>query len=68
LVFRRTFSREIKFYQNTYAAEQLRQAETAGIVGKEMKQFQSFILPLLLHIVQGEGLIASGTHRYTGNN
>jgi len=68
LVFRRTFNRKIKFYQNTYAAGQLRQAEAAGIVGKEMKQFRPVILPLPLHIVQGEGLIAGGTHRYTGNN
>jgi hypothetical protein len=28
------FNRKIKFYQNIYAAGQLRQAETAGVVGK----------------------------------
>jgi hypothetical protein len=62
------YNRKIKFYQNTYAAGQLRQAETAGVVGKETKQIRPFILPLPLHIVQGEGLIAKGTHRYTGDN
>jgi hypothetical protein len=30
-------SREIKFYQNICATGQLRQAENAGVVGKEIK-------------------------------